>query len=114
MNFRIIENHEDYYAKYESFIEQYNNHDKTIDNIVKDLGISNKKYRNYRERALKENKIKPRRQRGRYYQQTRHGTYIVVKRNPKTNKMQSWGTYSTKEEAEERINELKKVNWIER
>lgn len=112
MNFRIIENNEDYYEKYDEWCKGYNK-GELIKNLNQRLGIGHKKYREYRTRALKEKKIKDRRKskKPKYYYKTLSGKYAVNKRHPITKKMIYYGTVNTEKEAKELVKKLKKNGW---
>lgn len=62
-NFRIIEG-EDFYNKYEEWLELYNNSKLTTRDIVKTLGITAHKAKQYRQRAIEEDCLKVRGIRG--------------------------------------------------
>ncbi len=112
MNFKIIENHEDYYDKYDEWVKGYNNGEpvKLLNNR---LGLGSKKYRKYRVKALKEKKIKDRRQKRKpkYYYKTISGKYAVNKRHPITKKMIYYGTVNSEKEAKELVEKLKRKSW---
>ena len=57
MNFNIKDG-ENYWNKYDEFIELYNNSNLTILQIRETLKLTSNKYRQYRKKAIKENKIK--------------------------------------------------------
>ena len=112
MNFKIIENYEDYYKRYEEWCKGYNK-GETIKNLNKRLELGSKKYRQYRTRALKENKIRDRKmnKKPKYYYKTLSGKYAVNKRHPITKKMIYYGTVNTEKEAKELVRKLKKNGW---
>lgn len=112
MKFRIIENYEKYYDKYEKFIKEYNKGTQ-IKEIQAKLKISNKKYRNYRIKAIEEKRIKERKKlkKPKYYYKTRDNKYIITKRCPRTRKMEYYGTVATQKEAEQLVAKLKKNQW---
>ncbi len=59
--FRIV-NGEDYWCKYEEFIQLYNESDLTVKEIFNKLKMTNKRFNNYRKKGFKENRLKSRRQ----------------------------------------------------
>lgn len=62
-NFRIIEG-DDFYNKYEEWLDLYNNSKLTTKDIVKALGITAHKAKQYRQRAIEEDRLKVRGIRG--------------------------------------------------
>ena len=58
VNFNVVEGEkEDFWDKYEEFIQQWNNGKLTVKEIRENLGIPVSKYRQYREKALNENRL---------------------------------------------------------
>lgn len=58
INFNIVEgSDEEYYSKYEEFIEYYNNTDLTVNEIRLKLDLNTYKLKKYREKALEENRL---------------------------------------------------------
>lgn len=112
MNFNIVENKDSYYEKYDLFVKAYNDGVK-VRRIRDDLGLTSKRYQQYKNQALDEGKIRPRRdmKTAKYYTRTKCGNYIVVKREEGTRKMKSYGTYHTLEETLKVVEDLKKKNW---
>lgn len=57
-NFNIVEEDaEDFWDKYEEFIQHWNEGKLKVKEIQENLGIPVSKYRQYRERALNENRL---------------------------------------------------------
>lgn len=112
VNFKIIENDYDD-DKYGEWVELYNRGVPMLE-MQKVLGINSYKYRKFRKQALSEGKVKDRKsqRKPKYYYRTRHGTFIVNKRN-KRGQTVHYGTFKTEAEAEARVKELKKNNWGE-
>ena len=61
IQFNII-NGENYWNKYEEYIQLYNNPNITVKEIFKKLKISNRRFNNYHKKAIKENRITNRRE----------------------------------------------------
>lgn len=112
MSFNIIRGDNDYYEKYDLFVKAYNDGVK-VRQIRDDLGLTSRRYQQYKKQALDEGKIKPRRDmmNPKYYTRTKNGHYIIVKRDVNARRMRSYGTYHTLEETLKVIEELKKNNW---
>ena len=51
VNFRVVEQHDDYAEKYKEFVELYNKNVKTIE-IIKKLGVGTKRYRTLLQEAV--------------------------------------------------------------
>lgn len=58
LNFHVVEGEdENYWAKYEQFIKLWNNGRITVKKIKSKLDLSQSKYKQYRDRALEENRL---------------------------------------------------------
>lgn len=114
MNFQIIEQdtQEKETREYEQLIELYNK-GYTTTQIQERIGLTKYKYAKHRREAIKNGRILPKSEtkNPKYYYKTRNNKYIISRRNPETNEMHSYGTYSTKEEAEQKVKELIEKNW---
>lgn len=129
-NFRVVENAPPAYTeKYEEFIELYNNHDVTVEDIRKELGFNIKQYNLARKRALSEGVIQDRRvasknkrlgrpktkkkREVKHYSHTRHGKFNVVKRFYKKGKVTDvyCGTYDSEEQAMMVAEKMREVGW---
>lgn len=113
INFNIVEGD---YGRYDDFVRLYNNKKISVEYIQRKIGTTC--YNKYRKRALEEGVISPRivgvkiNQDFKYYHfDKQRGKYRVHK--VKNGKYMSFGFYDTEEEAKQRVEELKKVNWIE-
>lgn len=98
--------------EYEKLIELYNK-GYTTTQIQDMIGLTKYKYSKHRKEALENGRIKPRAETRtpKYYHRIHNGKFIITKRNPETNNMQSYGTYATEEEAKKQVEILKKNNW---
>ena len=113
VNFRIIEGD---YSKYDKFVEMYNNRKISTEYIKRKLGVAF--YNKYRGEALREGDIEPRPLSLKINNNFKYYHYDKVKkkyrvRKVKNGKYMSFGFYDTEEEAKQRVEELKKINWNE-
>ena len=113
VTFRIIEG-ENYWAKFSTFVEEYNKGTLTKV-IIKELNLNDKKYRKYLDSAVEQGLVVARRRNSiknaKYYYKTRNGSFIVSKRNPYTHRIETFGTYHSLDEAKDKVDELIKCNW---
>ena len=113
VNFRIIEGD---YSKYDKFVEMYNNRKISTEYIKRKLGVAF--YNKYRGEALRNGDIEPRPLSLKINNNFKYYHYDKVKkkyrvRKVKNGKYMSFGFYDTEEEAKQRVEELKKINWNE-
>ena len=131
VTYRIIENAPpEYEEKYDEFVKLYNNHEITVEDIRKELGLNVKQYNLARRRALSEGLIKNRRtaakdkkigrpklkkkKKHKHYSHARSsGKFNVVKRFYKNNEVINvyCGTYDLEEQAIMVAEEMNKVGW---
>lgn len=114
INFRVIEQNtsEKEKKEYEYFIKLYNE-GLTVKEILSETGLTKYKYNKHKQEALCEGRIKSRQkhENPKYYYETPCGNYIITRRNPKTNRIMSYGTYVTEKEAQEKVKELIMNDW---
>ena len=108
LNFKIVDG-DDYYDKYDEFIEYYNNEEYGITRIREELGLSSNKYRDYRRKGLRENKIISRSNSNVKYYTRFKDKYTVWKSLNGHNCY--FGIYDTEEEAQDRVRELENKGW---
>ena len=131
MEFIIVENHlPSYHEGYEEFIRLYNGNELTVHDIRVKLGWNVRTYTRARKKALEEGRIVERGDTNRvtknsrkalkkknppkyYYYRHNLGKFIISKKLSVdgTEKTVYFGAYKTKEECENIVRELKKVDW---
>ena len=124
MNFKIVEGCVDEFNKelYEQFISLYNNTNIPVQDIRVKLGLNSKKYTKYRQKALHENRIKPRRiyptsrkkqnkkNNVKNYSYNPHIRKWYVKKG-KDYKTITYGAYDSEEIAKKIVEKLKEHDW---
>ena len=129
VNFTISEHTpEEYWRDYEEFIRLYNSNELRIKDIKKQLNLSVGKYRDYREKAIEENRLdfdtrkpqyykkkqnKPlRAETAKHYHKCSKGGYTVSK--SMNNREVYFGHYPTEDIAKQIVAKLKRVDWDKR
>lgn len=128
LNFRIVENAPpSYMERYEEFIELYNDHSITVQEVSKILGWSVNVFEKAKHHALMEGRIELRKPYNRhnskkvkkppkYYSYSKYGKKFCVKKyiydeERKESALIYYGSYISERVAERVVSELKKVDW---
>lgn len=128
VTFKIVENAPPtYMEKYDKFVELYNDNSITVQDISKELGWSCNVFKQAKENALKEGKIKLRSPRSgrrrkkkreppKHYSYSKKGRKFSVKKNVINEEsgksvLVYYGSYISEKVAERVVCELKKVDW---